>query len=143
MGFTVNGHTYEWGDFRSATDGQTIDIISLSYGHGVDPQEARAAGFEARDYTNGQYSAEDAEVEMLMADWDAWRNSIGNGYMRKRFTFTASYADGDDEVTTDTLQHCMIKQVKKNPKQGSDPLTVTVSLKVKKILENGIDPVQK
>lgn len=142
MGLNVNGHTYEWGDVRNETEGTSIEgVTSISYGHGVDPQDVKAAGFAPKDFTKGQYSADDVKIEMLQAYWDAWRNQLGNGYMRKRFTYTVSYADDGDDVVTDTLKQCQIKKVEKSPKQGSDSLMVTVTLKALKVIEGGVDPI--
>ena len=144
MSLEVNDYTYDYGDVRNQTTGDPLEgVTSVSYSYSSDPTKFKGQGRKATGRTGGSLNAEDAEVVMKRSYWDAWKKKLGAGFMRKVFTYTVSYADDGDNVTTDTLEDCKIMSVAHNPKQGSDPVTVTLKLSVMNVLDGGLDPMDE
>lgn len=144
MGLTVNETAYDYGCVRNKSNGIDLEgVVSISYSYKTDGTKHQGQGRKATKRTKGSLVVEDGELEIEKAWWDAWIKSIGPGFMDEEFTYTVSYADNEDEMTTDTLERCTFCSVKKNPKKGSDPLTVTVGLSIMNVLDNGLDPIDK
>ena len=142
MTLQVNGYTYDFGDVRNQTEGNSLEgVTSVSYGYGKDPTKFKGQGRKATGRTKGSMDSDDAEIIMKKSYWDAWKKKLGPGFMNKTFTYTVSYADDGQNVDTDTLEDCEIIKVKKNPKQGSEPITVTLTLSVMNVLDGGLDPM--
>ena len=145
MAFTVNSTSYDWGTMRFAKSGDDIvGINGVSYSHGVESEEVAGAGREPLDYTEGVYKPEDVKVDVLHGYWDAWRNSIGPGYMSKSKarTYTVAYGDDEGEATVDVIVQARVKHVQHDVKRGSGPLVDVVTLQCLKILESGMEPLK-
>lgn len=90
--------------------------------------------------TRGELT-ETASCEMYKAEWDEFREALGDGYMRKVFDVGISYAADSLPVTSAQLSGCRIEKVDNAHSAGADGLAVKLDLNVMKIIEDGLDPV--
>ena len=142
MALEVNGTTYDYGNVRNSANGLPLEgVTSANYGYSKDPTKFKGQGRKATGRSKGTMDAKDAELIMKQAYWDAWKKELGAGFLNKTITYTIAYGDDEDNVETDTLEDCEIIDVTKNPKQGSEPLTVTIKLSVMNVLDGGLDPM--
>jgi len=127
-------------------DGEEIEFVSISYADKVTPGEARAGGtqYSVGD-TPGQYKAEEARLVMhkdFHAQWiiglqaEAQQQGF-SGISRPRHVVTVSFAEADMPQLTDTLEGVRVLSGGNNDKEGADPLTVEVALRVWRITYAG------
>lgn len=113
---------------------------SVNYKIALQPGQVRGTGARKLGRTLGE-ATEDGSLELYSAEWDELRAALGNGYMRKAFNASVTYGADGLPVNTDQLEGCRITEVSKDNSQGSDGLTVKLTLDIMKILEGGLDPI--
>lgn len=139
---TVNQVPYDFASIEFDIDGLlTVGLRSLSYEHGMEVEKNFGASREAINRTDGVYSAEDAEVTLLMSDYRALIAQLGNGYMKRVFPAAAVYGHDGGETYTDELIDCRIIMDAHDHSQGPEGLEVSITLSVMKVKPNGVDPV--
>lgn len=139
----INGNRYSWASVVfSMADIEIDDVTEISYSHKLESGTVRGVGPWKAGRTRGEYDAE-GSVTLLRSAWDSLRAQLGNGYLESDFTVTVSYSEeGEGDVVTDTLVGCRIQNVEHSPSQGTDALTVALTLSVLYILENGVEPLR-
>ena len=85
----------------------------------------------------GQYDYS-ASVTWYKEDWDAVRDSMGDGYMEEEFNVFGTWLEGRKESTVEILS-CTILEESESTGEDGEP-EVTVSLEPMRILVNGISP---
>lgn len=139
----INGHRYSWASMDFDFDGLEIEFIQeFTYNHSLEPGDVRGAGAQKQGRTRGDYNAE-GSITMHQEGWDIFRNHLGNGFMEKSWTAIVNYADDGQPVTTDEVVGCRITNVEKGGSQGTDGNTVTLSLNILYIIEDGVEPLHK
>ncbi len=127
-------------------DGDEIEFVSISYADKVTPGIASAGGTQIDvGSTPGKYKADDARLVMHKDFHAGWFMQLGataknqgfSGISRPRHVVTVSYAEPDMPQLTDTLYGVRVLSGGNSDKEGSDPLTVEVSLFVWRIKYHG------
>lgn len=139
----VNGNRFSWASIVLNANGTEITgITEISYSHKLEPGTVRGAGPWKAGRTRGEYTAE-GSLTLLRSDWDAFRDSLGDGFLEIDFTTSVSYSEvAEGPVVTDELVGCRIKGPEHSPSQGTDPTTVQLPLDILYILENGKLPLK-
>lgn len=138
---TINGNRYSWASVEIDVGGTIItDIVSIDYETKVDRKEVYPTGGIApvgRTRGRGSHSGG------FTIRKEAWRNlkkRLGPGFMEKTFQVTANYQDEGNPITTDILKACKIASYKNSHKDGTDELTVDVTLSILGTVDDGDDP---
>lgn len=143
MSAKVNGVPYDFGSLEVGVKGGVIlaGLQSISYGHSVESAKTSGAGREDIDETQGHHTVDDAEVTVLESDYRTWIKSLGNGYMFKRFPLSVSYSYDGQPLIVDELKQCRFIKVAASAQKGPEGLTRALTLRVMRLKENGLDPV--
>ena len=137
----INGCRYDFSSIECDANGVVLKgYEGISYSDKCEPGEARGTHQQALGDTPGEYSAE-GSLEMFKLEHQALIESLGNGYMRRKFNIMVSYGNDGDPLLTDELLGCRIKSGEDGHQKGSDPLKVKVGLWIRLIRRNGVDPI--
>lgn len=139
----INGNRFGWASIiLSADDKEYNGFTAIDYEHSLEPGIVRGAGPWKAGRTRGEYDAE-GSLTMLRSDWDQMRGSFGAGYLEKDFQISVSYSeDAEGQVVTDELVGCRVTNVEYSHSQGTDALTVSLTLNIMYILEDGQEPLK-
>lgn len=80
-----------------------------------------------------------ADVELYLAEWNQFMESIGEGYGDVFFQVLVTYSENGFDTIQDTINGCTIDGLEVSQSQGSDPLVRKFEMSPLKILFNGKD----
>lgn len=80
-----------------------------------------------------------ADVELYLAEWNLFQQSLGPGYGDVLFQVLVTYSENGFDTIVDTINGCSIDSTDAQNAQGSDPSVRKVDLSPLKILFNGAD----
>ncbi len=146
----INGHAFDFSSIKlsfSATPVSVeIEALAINYQHALEPEELRGQGPMPLYDTTGIYSSS-ASLEMYLSEWRALRKNLAaapgaGGYMQKRFDITVNYAESGETAVEDTLRGCRVIRAGKAYRRSTEPLTVSIDLYVRQVLEDGVSAVE-
>jgi type IV secretory pathway component VirB8 len=140
---TVNGVPYDFTciDLTAYNFNINAGLQSVSYGQTMEVQEIGGTAAASYDFTPGTLTTENMEIELLEWCANEFRRKLGSGYMTKKWPCTIGYKFDGNPLTKDTLEGCRIVGEKKSPKKGADALVTTFTVKVLRIMMDGLSPV--
>ena len=106
-----------------------------AYTETLEPGEIRGTSSQILGRTAGDYSVE-GSCTLYREEWDDLLDTLGEGYLRKSFDVTVTYADEGAPTKTDKLVGCRIKSVEQSNSQGTDGLEVQLQLHVMYLLRD-------
>ncbi len=80
-----------------------------------------------------------ADVEVYLAEWNAFQDSLGAGYGDQPFQVLVTYSNDGFDTIQDVIRGCTIDGLEVSQSQGSDPLVRKFDMSPLKILFNGLD----
>lgn len=80
-----------------------------------------------------------ADVELYLAEWNQFMESIGEGYGDVFFQVLVTYSENGFDTIQDTINGCTIDGLEVSQSQGSDPLVRKFEMSPLKSLFNGKD----
>lgn len=80
-----------------------------------------------------------ADVEIYLAEWNAFQDSIGPGYGDVPFQVLVTYGNEGFDTIQDVIRGCTIDGLEVSQSQGSDALVRKFDMSPLKILFNGLD----
>jgi len=101
---------------------------SMVYGNSPDPI--------GKTQGTNEYSA---DVELYLAEWNQFMESIGPGYGDTFFQVLVTYSANGFDTIQDTINGCTIDGLEVSQSQGTDPLVRKFDMSPLKILFNGKD----
>ncbi len=121
---------------------EAVDYIvkSVNYSDGVTRTKIEGNSRMALGYSEGQYSADAATMEMYLDDYDLLVDNLKDEYYTKSFTITVAYVS-NGKTRTDTLVQCRMAKTARNNASGGDALTRTLDIDVLYIKNNGKNPL--
>jgi hypothetical protein len=140
----VNGVRY---DFSSLTivlnTKRVLGCSEVNYKQTLEPGVGYGTHPQALFDTRGQLKVE-ASCTLYRDEFDDLIQTLGNGFLEKRFDFLVHYQEDPRPMKTDTIRRAKMKGPEFGGSAGSDPLEVKVDLHViLPILINGINPLLK
>lgn len=139
----VNGHEYSFTSIKSSLGTfKSKGLKSISYSDSLEPGAVEADTAQLAGATRGPYRAEASIEFATRRAYQEWIDSIGDGYMEKYFTITATYSETNvSPVITDKIINCRIKKPAVDA-SGTDAVGVKVDLFVLTgIVWNGKKPI--
>lgn len=137
----INGQRCDFSSIETDVNGVVQSgYKEISYSHKLDPGKLRGTSPEVLGRTTGEYSAE-GSLTLYLAEWEQLRESLAPGYMVTSFDTTVAYNASGEPLQVDELIGCRITNVEKQHSQGTDPLTVKLTLDILKVIEDGDDPL--
>ena len=138
----INGKIYDFSSIELVAGPQTFsNLQEVSYSDSLEPGILRGTSAKKKGRTRGEYDAEGSitiykgDLSQLLATLAA----LGKGgYMEAEFDINATFSEGLDNVMTDSLVGCRITDIEDSHSQGSDALTVALTLDVMEISRNGL-----
>ena len=139
----VNGRSY---DFESATFKAsgltTTTIVNATYAGGRNVEiKTDTKGAPSR-YTLGDYDGGEVTFEIVKAEAVQFLESLeevpGGGILGAQFTATISYADTDQDETTDTLE-LAFQKIEDKPEKGKETMTTITCLQTAPMNYGGVD----
>lgn len=80
-----------------------------------------------------------ADVEIYLAEWNAFQDSLGEGYGDTLFQVLVTYSNDGFDTIQDVIRGCTIDGLEVSQSQGADPLSRKFEMSPLKILFNGLD----
>ena len=136
---TINGHEYSHTSliFMMPDVGEElIGIDSLSYKDSLEPGKTRGTKAGPLGRTKGEYNAE-GSMSLNLREADNFEKLLGNRFMEKSFTVMCAYADTGMPLRSDELIGVRITDKDQPTQQGNEPIKVTYTLDIMKVLWNG------
>ncbi len=138
----VNGNVYDWSSVEIKLGGDLyIGVKEIKYSHTLKGVKIKGTHPVAIGRTRGEYDAE-GSISLWLAEADAFRQALGNGYLEVPFDIVVSYTE-NGKTLTDTIVGAKIAKDEGGGSQSPDGLSVSWDLDVMKILINGLEPVKK
>ena len=132
----VNGVRYSFASIELVVAGKRIlGAKEIAYTETLEPGEIRGTSSQILGRTAGDYSVE-GSCTLYREEWDDLLDTLGEGYLRKSFDVTVTYADEGAPTKTDNLVGCRIKSVEQSNSQGTDGLEVQLQLHVMYLLRD-------
>lgn len=132
----VNGVRYSFASIEFNIAGKIIlGAKEIAYTEALEPGEVRGTGSQVLGRTAGDYSVE-GSCTLYREEWDDLLDTLGEGYLRKSFDVTTTYADEGAPTKTDKLVGCRIKSVEQSNSQGTDGLEVQLQFHVMYLLRD-------
>lgn len=126
----VNGVRYSFASIELSVAGKVIlGAKEIAYTETLEPGELRGTSSQLLGRTAGDYSVE-GSMTLYREEFDDLLGTLGEGYLRKVFDVTITYADEGAPTKTDKLVGCRIKSVEQSNSQGTDGLEVQLQLHV-------------
>lgn len=138
----INGHRYSWASIEFGFNNGAVmrGIKSIDYSHSLTPAKLTGTGPNPVGRTRGIYEVK-ATLEMYRVEYENLKATLGQsgvGFGETAFPITVQYADVGQPVITDTLEGVRIVEPQFSGSEGSDPLTVKITLDPMRLLENGL-----
>lgn len=120
-------------------------IKSIDYSQSLTPGKVRGTGAQKLGRTRGEHDA-DASLEIYMEEFGDLVQLLGAGgivgYMEANFDVIVTYAEfPSSPVQTVNIHGARMIKHEQQAQQGSDPLTMKLSLDVMYVLINGVPPL--
>lgn len=138
----INGKVYDFSSIEAVAGPQTFtNLQEVSYSDSLEPGILRGTSAKKKGRTRGEYDAE-GTISIYKGDLATLLQTLSalglGGYMEAEFDINVTYSEGLDNVVTDTLIGCRITDIEDSHSQGSDALTVSLTLDVMEISRNGL-----
>ena len=111
---------------------------SINYNYAKTREEARGNHPDALGKTRGE-NAYKCDVEVYLAEFNAFIATLGAGWGQIFFTVLVSYSENGFDITQDTILGCTIDEIDASQGQGPSALTRKLTFAPLKILYNGLD----
>lgn len=132
----VNGVRYSFASIEFNIAGKIIlGMKEIAYTETLEQGELRGTGSQVLGRTAGDYSVE-SSCTMYREEFDDLLDTLGEGYLRKSFDVTVTYADEGAPTKTDKLVGCRIKSIEQSNSQGTDGLEVQLQFHVMYLLRD-------
>lgn len=115
-------------------------VKSLRYSHKVEPGGGHGTRQVQIISTGGLYTAT-GEIELYLYEAARLINDLGNGFMNKFVTMTASWQARGLPMVVDRLLNVRLIESGVESSEGGDPTTRKYGLYVGALLENGKRPI--
>lgn len=127
----INGVAYSFSSVTIKVNGtEYYGATSFNYDDGLEPGVVESHGMTTpAAHTAGKWSG-NASIEFNRKDGLALINALGNGFGRRVFQITATYADDNQPTTIDDLPAVRIKKVTNSNQAGTDPSKMNFELQV-------------
>lgn len=141
----VNGKAYDWGDVNLNLPGIVTEIQEISYDDELEKELVYGAGRRPRGYGTGNYQAS-GKMTFLKDDFEditsyCKANNIAI-YDLVLSKVVVSYAKGDGQITTDTLNKVSITKITNKAAQGDKSIKVEAELLIAgTIVRDGVNPI--
>lgn len=119
-----------------------IGISEISYSDNLEPGVVRGTHAQALGSTTGEYTAE-ASMTMYRPEFDELITRLGNGYKQVPFDIVVNYRPPGGKMITDKIIGARITNVEISASQGSDPVSVSVTLAPNHLILNGVEPLKQ
>lgn len=109
----INGKVYDWTDISiMLPSGETVHAHSITYNGGLEKEIYHGKGGKAQGWGRGNYEAE-GSVTMLREEFENfldWCSQQGYSiHQIPPFEITVNYSDYGQDIRTDTLYKCLLK----------------------------------
>lgn len=139
----VNGNRHNFASITlKAADTKFIGFTSIEYSRERDRELVYGNHPDPLGKTLGQNSYS-ATLEMLRAEWDLLRATLGEGYGDKFFDVYVTYGAKGFDTVTDEILGCTMDTSEAGGSVGPDALVVSVELNPIKILFAGVDDLSE
>jgi len=119
-----------------------IGLTEISYSDTLEAGEVRGTHAQKLGTTTGQYSAE-ASMTMLRPEFDDLIQRLGPGYKQVAFDIVINYRPPGGAMITDKIIGARITSTEISASQGSDPVSVSVTLAPNHLILNGVPPLKR
>ena len=144
----INGRRVSWASLSISVGGGIGDLYgftAISYKNTVERAKVRGGGRVALGMTAGDHDAE-GEITMTFEQARAFLEALGASqgdgrYMDAVFNVTCQYEAGN-QVYSDELIGCSLKEDATEAEQGPDGLTMTFPLDLMYVMRDGKLPVE-
>lgn len=138
----INGKVYDFSSIELVAGPQTFtNLQEVTYSDSLEPGILRGTSAKKKGRTRGEYDAE-GTISFYKGDLSSLLSTLAalgkGGYGEAEFDINITYSEGLDNVITDTLVGCRITDIEDSHSQGSDALTVSLTLDIMEISRNGL-----
>lgn len=141
-GLIVNTKRFAWGQLVWTMDTTEIKgFRSISFQDGVEEEQTRGAGIDYDGNTVGQYMTEPVEVEYFVQEGMDLVDRLGDGYFFQEFPGVLTYGLPGVAVRKVEFVDLRIINISDNYQQSVEGLVQSATLRVRRILRNGKDPI--
>lgn len=141
----INGSVTSWADLSvKVADERIHGITEASYGPKRTATLTYGAGDRPRGMTRGRIEPGEPSMTMDLHAWKALRDRLKalapdkKTYGRTEFTCFFQYSyDDTGEVFSDELRRCRVTGREMSPSEGSDAITVKVTMIFMELVEDG------
>lgn len=138
MGLRINGYEYSFASVKLDANGQKVTgLKGVDYANSVERGQVRGVGIQVLAHTRGQASAEATLTFSTLSAYEAFKQSLGDGYMETVFDIVVSYAEEGQPLITDKIVGCRLKKPSRSAQQGTEALEVSCELDINYVNENG------
>lgn len=135
----VNGVRHSFTSIELKLNGQIfVGFKSINYSRSRSRSQVYGNSPDPLGKTQGtnEYSA---DVEIYLAEWNAFQASLGAGYGDAFFQVLVTYSANGFDTIQDVINGCTIDGLEVSQSQGPDPLVRKFEMSPLKILFNGLD----
>jgi hypothetical protein len=126
----INGNRFQFSNIELDAQGFRFKgFTEINYQDSLEIGDVRGASQIALGETEGEYSAE-GSATVFRREFDQLTARLGDGYGMIRFPITITYANPGEATTTDRLPAVRIAGVENGHSQGTDALTMQITLKI-------------
>jgi hypothetical protein len=137
----VNGHRYSFSSIEVDLDGrQHVGWSAVNFTDTLEPGIVRGTHAQILGRTRGDYTCE-ASLTGYVEEINEFLADLGDGWMERIFDVTVTFAEANGPTHTVEIRQCRIQSIAHAHAQGTDPLSVDMTLHPLVIIREGMNPL--